>query len=117
MDPARPADPDTADPFFGERGGDAVLETIEIATEGEDCDECVRRLRPVLKKIPGVQDVKVDLQRERVILTLDPRKTHPPHLHDANQKSAYNRTPMADQVRGLVERVAPVRAEVDARRR
>ena len=70
MDPARPAGPDPADPFLGERGGDAVLETIEIATEGEDCDECVRKLRPMLKNIRGVQDVKVDLESERVILTL-----------------------------------------------
>ena len=72
MDPARPADPDPADPFFGERGGDAVLETIEIATEGEDCDECVRKLRPMLKNIRGVQDVKVDLESEGVILTFRP---------------------------------------------
>ncbi len=59
MDPARPSDPDPADPFFPERGDHEILETIEIATEGEDCDECVRKLRPVLMKIPGVKDVKV----------------------------------------------------------
>ena len=58
MDPARPADPDPADPFFPERADHAILETIEIATKGEDCDECVRKLRPVLKNITGVQDVK-----------------------------------------------------------
>ena len=96
MDPARPAGPDPSDPFFGERSGDAVLETIEIATEGEDCDECVRKLRPMLKRIPGVRDVKVDLERERVILTFDPRKTHPPDLHDAILKSGYKPAPMAD---------------------
>ena len=89
MDPARPADPDPADPFFPERADHAILETIEIATEGEDCDECVRKLRPVLKNIPGVQDVKVDLPHERVIVTFDPRKTHPPDLHDAILKSGY----------------------------
>jgi hypothetical protein len=44
MDPARPSDPDPADPFFPERADHAILETIEIATEGEDCDECVRKL-------------------------------------------------------------------------
>ena len=78
MDPARPSDPDPADPFFSERGDHEILETIEIATEGEDCDECVRKLRPVLMKIPGVKDVKVDLKRERVIVTFDPRKRiHP----------------------------------------
>jgi hypothetical protein len=58
MDPARPSDPDPADPFFQKGGDNPVLETIEIATEGEDRDECVRKLRPVLKNIPGVQDVK-----------------------------------------------------------
>ena len=34
MDPARPSDPDPADPFFPERGDHEILETIEIATEG-----------------------------------------------------------------------------------
>jgi copper chaperone CopZ len=96
MDPARPTDPDPADPFFPKRGGDAVLETIEIATEGEDCDECVRKLRPLLKRIPGVQDVKVDLERERVILTFDPRKTHAPDLHDTILKSGYRPGTTAD---------------------
>ena len=96
MDPARLADPDPADPFFGERGGDAVLETIEIATEGEDCDECVRKLRPMLKNIRGVRDVKVDVEHERVIVTFDPRKTHAPDLHDAILKSGYKPAPMAD---------------------
>jgi len=96
MDPARPADPDPADPFSPERAGHPILETIEIATEGEDCDECVRKLRPVLKNIPGVQDVKVDVQHERVIVTFDPRKTHPPDLHDAILKSGYKPAPVAD---------------------
>ncbi len=96
MDPARPADADPADPFFQERGGDAILETIEIATEGEDCDECVRKLRPTLKRISGVRDVKVDVEHERVIVTFDPRKTHAPDLHDAILKSGYKPAPMAD---------------------
>ena len=96
MDPARPSDPDPADPFFPERADGAVLETIEIATEGEDCDECVSKLRPVLKNIAGVQDVKVDLPHERVIVTFDPRRTHPPYLHDAILKSGYKPAPVAD---------------------
>ena len=96
MDPARPADPDPADPFFQERADDPILETIEIATAGEDCDECVCKLRPGLKNIPGVQDVKVDLQHERVIVTFDPRKTHGPDLHDAILKSGYKPATLAD---------------------
>ena len=73
MDPPRPSDPDPADPLLPERADQAVLETIEIATEVEDCDECVRKLRPLLKNIPGVQDVKVDLPHKRASLSLSIR--------------------------------------------
>jgi copper chaperone CopZ len=96
MDPARPTDPDPADPFFPEHADHPILETIEIAIEGEDCDEYVRKLRPVLMRIPGVKDVKVDLKRQRVIVTFDARKTHVPDLHDAILKSGYKPAPVAD---------------------
>jgi copper chaperone CopZ len=96
MDSARPSDPDPADLFFPERGDHEILETIEIATEGEDCDECVRKLRPVLMKVPGVKDVKVDLKRERVIVTFDARKAHPPELHDTILSSGYKPASVAD---------------------
>jgi copper chaperone CopZ len=96
MDPARPTDPDPSDPFNPERADHAILETIEIATEGEDCDQCVSKLRPTLMKINGVQDVMVDLAHERVIVTFDARKTHAPDLHDAILKSGYKPGPKAD---------------------
>ena len=92
-DPARPKDIDPADPFQSSK---SVIETIEIATEGEDCDECVRKLRPVLLKTPGVQSVDVDLARERVIVKFDARKTHAPDLHDAILKSGYKPSPVAE---------------------
>jgi len=96
MDPARPDEPEPGDPYNPERADHAILETIEIATEGEDCDECVRRLRPPLMKINGVRDVVVDLERERVVVTFDARKTHAPDLHDAILKSGYKPAPVAD---------------------
>jgi copper chaperone CopZ len=96
MDPARPTDPDPADPFSHECADHAVLETVEIATEGEDCDECVRKLRPALTSIPGLKDVVVDIERERVIVTFDARKTHAPNLHDAILKSGYKPAPVVD---------------------
>src|SRR5947207_13860755 len=97
MDPARPNDPDPADPFFPERADHAILETIEIATEGEGCDECVRKLGPVLKKIAGVKDVRADLEHQRVIITFDARKPHPPDLHDAISSSGYKPRTTADR--------------------
>lgn len=96
MDPARPNDPEPSDPFNPERADHAIVETIEIATEGEDCDECVRRLRPVLMRVNGVLDVVVDLPDERVRVKFDARKTHTPDLHDAILKSGYKPAPVAD---------------------
>src|SRR5947199_7711078 len=96
MDPARPNEPEPSDPFNPERSDHAVIETIEIATEGEDCDECVRKLRPVLMKINGVQDVIVDLPDERVIVKFDARKTHPPDLHHPILTSRYKPAAEAD---------------------
>src|SRR5438270_4947828 len=98
MDPARPNNPEPSDPHNPERADHAIVETIEIATEGEDCDQCVRKLRPVLMKINGVQDVMVDLEDERVIVKFDARKTHAPDLHDAILKSGYKPAAEADYV-------------------
>ena len=95
-DPARPNDIDPADPFSPEHGDKPVIETVEIATEGEDCDECVRKLRGPLMRVPGVQDVQVDAVQERVIVRFDARKTHPPDLHDAILGSGYKPAPIAE---------------------
>lgn len=88
MEPSDPHNPEHAD--------HPILETIEIATEGEDCDECVRKLREPLLRINGVQDVKVNLGKERVVVTFDARKTHTPDLHDAILKSGYKPALIAD---------------------
>jgi len=95
-DPARPNKAEPSSPFHLERADHAIVETIDIATEGEDCDACVRKLRPVLMKIPGVLDVIVDLEEERVSVKFDARKTHAPDLHDAILKSGYKPGAEAD---------------------
>src|SRR5262249_6104657 len=112
MDPARPNEPEPSDPFNPERADHAIIETIEIATEGEDCDECVRKLRPVLMKINGVQEATIALKRERVVVRFDARKTHPPDLHDALLKSGYK--PAAQS--GLSRSHGPVRRQTQTRR-
>jgi copper chaperone CopZ len=95
-DPARPNDVDPASPFSPDHGDQPVIETIEIATEGEDCDECVRKLREPLMEIGGVKDVMTDTVNERVIVRFDARKTHAPDLHDAILKSGYKPAPIAE---------------------
>jgi copper chaperone CopZ len=95
-DPARPNDIDPASPFSPEHGDSPVIETIEIATLGEDCDECVRKLRDPLMKINGVQDVRFEPVDQRVVVRFDARKTHAPDLHDAILKSGYKPAPIAE---------------------
>ena len=87
---------DPSDPHNPERADHPILETIEIATEGEDCDECVRKLREPLMRIPGVQSIEVNIPGERVIVTFDARKTHVPDLHDAILASGYKPGRFAD---------------------
>jgi copper chaperone CopZ len=89
MDPADPHNlHDTAD--------HPILERIEIATEGNDCDECVRKLRAPLLRIRGVKEVNADPDSERVYVTFDARKTHAPDLHDAILRSGYKPAPISD---------------------
>jgi hypothetical protein len=92
MDPIRPNQVEPSDPFFHERADHAILDKIEIATDSEDCQKCLRRLRPLLMKINGVEDVTVDVENDRIVVTYDARKTHPPDLHDAILNSRYGRT-------------------------
>ena len=95
-DPARPNEIDPASPFSPEHGDKPVIETIEIATKGEECDECVRKLREPLMAIQGVKDVQIDPVGERVIVRFDARKTNAPDLHDAILKSGYKPVPFAE---------------------
>jgi len=96
VEPLNPQHLDPADPHYLHSPDEPVLERIAIATEGEDCDECVRKLRGPLMRIPGVRDIRVNTKRERVIVTFDARKTHPPDLHDAILSSGYKPAPFAD---------------------
>ncbi len=88
MDPADPHNlHDTAD--------HPILETIQIATDGNDCDECVERLREPLLRVDGVKDVRADVAAELVTVTFDARQIHAPDLHDIILKSGYKPAPLA----------------------
>ena len=82
MDPADPHNlHDTAD--------EEILERIQIATAGNDCDECVQALREPLLKLDGVKEVEADPQQELVTITFDARKAHAADLHEAILQSGY----------------------------
>lgn len=82
MDPADPHNlHDTAD--------HEILDRIQLATAGNDCNECVGELREPLMKIAGVKEVKADIAAELVTITFDGRKAHAADLHGAILESGY----------------------------
>lgn len=86
-----PADPhnlhDTAD--------HAVIDLIQIATAGNECDECVLKLRDPLMQIQSVQDVKADPGAGYVTITFDRRRTQAAELHETSLQSGYQAAPLA----------------------
>jgi copper chaperone CopZ len=72
-----------------------VIDRIQIATAGNDCDECVRKLRDPLMRIEGVQDVKADPAAGYVTITFDRRRTQAAELHEAILQSGYQAASLA----------------------
>ena len=88
MDPADPHNlHDTAD--------HEILERIQVGTAGNECDECVRKLRAPLMRIDGVKEVKADPDAGYVTITFDVRRAHAADLHEAIVQSGYQAAPLA----------------------
>ena len=89
MDPADPHNlHDTAD--------HPILETVQIATEGQDCRECVERVRDPLMCVNGITDVKVDENVQAVFVTFDARKIQNAEVHEAILRTGYTPTAVAE---------------------
>jgi Cu+-exporting ATPase len=50
-----------------------VIETIRFPIEGMTCSSCVNRITRALRRIEGVEQVKVDLRGETGTVGRDPR--------------------------------------------
>lgn len=95
-EPLNPNHLDPADPHNLQGSESPVLERIRIATEGNDCDECVRKLRGPLMQLPGVSEVKADAKAEAVWVTFDARKIQQAEIHAAIERSGYKAARWAD---------------------
>lgn len=81
---------DTADPHnLHDTADHAILETIQIATEGQDCRECVEQVRDPLMRVKGITDVKVDENVQAVFVTFDARKIQNAEVHEAILRTGY----------------------------
>jgi copper chaperone CopZ len=86
MDPADPHNlHDTAD--------HPIIETIQIATEGNDCRECVEQIREPLMRVNGITEVKVDENVQTVFVTFDARKIQNAEVHEAILRTGYKAAP------------------------
>ena len=95
MDSLNPHHLDPADPHNLQGSEKPVLERIAIATEGNDCRECVEKLREPLMRIEGVQEVNADLDAQRVWVTFDARRIQAAEVHEAIERSGYKAAPTA----------------------
>ena len=85
---------DTADPHnLHDTADHPIIETIQIATEGNDCQECIERIRDPLMKMNGVQDVKIDENVNAVFVTFDARKIQNAEVHEAILRTGYKAAP------------------------
>jgi copper chaperone CopZ len=95
-EPLNPHHLDPADPHNLQGSEQPVLERIEIATEGNDCHECVRNLRDPLMKLNGVTDVNADADANAVWVTFDARKIQQAEVHAAIERSGYKAARFAE---------------------
>ena len=72
-----------------------IIETIQIATEGNKCQECVESIREPLLRVNGIRDVKVDETLPAVFVTFDVRKIQPAEVHEAILRTGYRAAPLA----------------------
>lgn len=95
-EPLNPHHLDPADPHNLQGSEQPVLERVRIATEGNDCDDCVRQLREPLSNLAGVTEVKADPKAEAVWVTFDARKIQQAEIHAAIERTGYKPARWAD---------------------
>jgi copper chaperone CopZ len=95
-EPLNPHHLDPADPHNLQGSEDPVMERVQIATEGNDCDECVRKLREPLSKLPGVKEVNANPDKNAVWVTFDARKIQQAEIHSAIERTGYKPARWAD---------------------
>jgi Cu+-exporting ATPase len=70
------------------------METMELKVNGMTCGSCVASVTKALKRVPGVQDVEVDL-RSGIALVRGDHATHQvPELVAALDKAGYDAGPV-----------------------
>jgi Cu2+-exporting ATPase len=70
------------------------METIELAVEGVACAGCISRIESALKKVPGIDDARLNFTTKRLIVGWRDRNFRPGTAIDAVEKLGYRARPM-----------------------
>ena len=65
------------------------METRVLKIGGMTCGGCVRSVTNVLKKLPGVADAEVSLEKSEAKVNFDPARTSPAVLLEAIEAAGY----------------------------
>ncbi len=70
----------------------AGTKTVTLQVKGWVCDVCSSATKLALKKLDGVQDVRVDADKSEAVVTYDDGKTTPQRLIERVEKQGYKAT-------------------------
>ncbi len=67
----------------------ATTRTVTFEVQGWRCEVCSSATKLALKKLDGVQDVRVDADKSEVVVTYDDTKVTPQKLIERIEKQGY----------------------------
>jgi copper chaperone len=65
------------------------METVTLKVNGMTCQGCVRSVKRVLERVPGVIGAEVDLERGQARVQIDQAKVAPGALKAAIEQAGY----------------------------
>jgi len=69
------------------------MSTIALKVQGMTCNHCVMRVSQALRSVSGVQDARVDLQKEEAVVSFDESRVTKDEIATAVAKAGYKVVP------------------------
>jgi copper chaperone CopZ len=70
-------------------GGKAPVTTTVMTVKGMMCASCMKSVEKALYKLDGVNEVKVDMKKDRVEVTYDGKKATPRQMVESLEKAGF----------------------------
>lgn len=67
----------------------AATKTVTLSVPGMTCASCPITLKKALNKVEGVENIKVDLEEKKALVTFDDAKTNVQALLEATKNAGY----------------------------